>query len=166
MKRRLLRQALLVAALIAGLAAGDAAAPHAAPHVPLCRTLRVSGGDDNGMTGGVIEAHLTVKNTGGTSCAVAGRPWLRIRRLPHPVTVADAIDHALAGTLSGRVVLAPGRRATALLWLIPGSCTRDASVTFDLDARAGWKNRSVAVSSNEMCNDGTGHIDVGRFRPG
>lgn len=116
------------------------------------------------MTGGVIEAHLTVKNTGGTACAVAGRPWLRIPRLPHPITVTDAIDYPFAGTLSGRVLLKPGGRASALIWLNPGRCTRGAAVTFGLAAHAGWGNRSVPVA-NEMCNDGTGHIDVGRFRP-
>jgi hypothetical protein len=41
---------------------------------------------------------------------------------------------------------------------------RDAAVTFDLVARAGWKNGSVRVA-NDMCNNGTGHVDVGRFRP-
>ncbi len=124
----------------------------------------MSGGDDNGLTGGVKEAHLTVENTGATACAVAGRPWLRIPRLPHPITVTDAIDYPFAGTLSGRVLLKPGGRASALIWLNPGSCTRDAAVTFGLAARAGWRTRSVPVA-NEMCNDGTGHIDVGRFRP-
>jgi hypothetical protein len=161
-----LRQVLLVAPLLAAVAVGDTGAPRAAPHAEaasLCRTVRVSGGDDNGMTGGVIEAHLTVKNTGGTPCAVAGRPWLRIPRLPHPITVTDMIG-PFAGTLSGRVLLRPGRRAGALIWLNPGSCTRDAAVTFGLTARAGWGKKSVPVA-NDMCNDGTGHIDVGRFRP-
>ena len=164
----MLRQVLLVASLIAAVAVGDTAAPRAAPHaeaVSLCRTVRVSGGDDNGLTGGVREAHLTVKNTGGTPCVVAGRPWLRIPRLRHPITVTDAVGYALAGTLSGRVLLEPGARASALIWLNPGSCTRGAAVTFDLGARAGWRNRSVPVA-NEMCTDGTGHIDLGRFRPG
>ena len=151
----------LGASLIAAVTVGDTAAPHAAPHVEaatLCRTVRVSGGDDNGMTGGVREAHLTVKNTGGTACAVAGRPWLRIPRLPHPITVTDAIDYPFAGTLSGRVLLKPGGRASALIWLNPGRCTRGAAVTFGLAARAGWRTRSVPVA-NEMCIDGTGLID-------
>jgi hypothetical protein len=62
-----LRQVLLVASLIAALALGDTATPYAAPQVEavsLFWTVRVSGGDDNGMTGGVREAHLTVENTG------------------------------------------------------------------------------------------------------
>jgi hypothetical protein len=159
---------VLVASLVAAVAVGDTAAPRVAGHrevTSLCRTVRVSGGDDNGLTGGVIEAHVTVKNTARTVCAVVGRPWLRIPRLPHSVTVTDAIGYPFAGTLSGRVLLKPGRRATALLWLNPGRCTRGAAVTFDLRARAGWANGSVAGTSNEMCNDGTGQIDVGRFQP-
>jgi hypothetical protein len=54
------------------------------------------------MTGGVREAHLTVKNTGGTACAVAGRPWLRIPRLPHPITVTDIVDGPFAGACPAR----------------------------------------------------------------
>jgi hypothetical protein len=111
-----LRQVLLVALVITAVVVGDTAASDAASHVEavsLCRTVRASGGEDNGVTGGSSSRILTVKNAGGTVCAVAGRPWLRIPRLPHPVTVIDIVDERFAGTLAGRVLLKPrpGQRA-------------------------------------------------------
>jgi hypothetical protein len=126
-EENVLGQVLLVALLITAVVVGDTAASDAASHVDaveavsLCRTVRVSGGD-------------------------------------------DIVDERFAGTLAGRVLLKPGGRASALIWLNPGRCDRSAAVTFGFAARAGWGTRSVSVM-NEMCNDGTGHIDVGRFRP-
>jgi hypothetical protein len=141
-----------------------AASPAALRDAPaLCRTVRLTGGDDNGLTGGVIVAHLIVTNTGRAACLLAGRPSIRIPRLPHSITVTDIVDAPASGNLSGRVPLKPGARASALIWLNPGSCDRGRAVTFAVRAHVGWQTKSVPIS-NRMCSDGTGHIDLGAFQ--
>jgi hypothetical protein len=115
------------------------------------------------MTGGVVVAHVFVKNVGRRACTVVGRPWIRISRLAHSVTVTDISTGAAAGTPSGRVVLSAGELASAEILLNPGRCNRDRIVVFDLAARAGWSTRSVRVAGL-MCDDGSGQIAVATFR--
>lgn len=155
----------LFASLVVGLTS-VAPTAHALPAVfiPACQSVSVAGGDDNGLTGGVIVAHLFVKNLGRQACAVVGRPWIRIPHLSHPITVADISSSPAAGTPSGRVVLRSGALASAEIHLNPGQCDRGRNVTFAVQARAGWQKRSVRVGGH-MCNDGSGEIAVSTFRP-
>jgi hypothetical protein len=148
-----------------GLSGVISAGAHSAASVPVCRAVQVTGGDYNGMTGGVSVAHVFVKNAARRTCMVVGRPWIRLPRLLHPITITDLDTGALAGTPSGRVILWPGKRASAAILLNPGRCDRGRSIVFALTAHAGWKNGSAAVRGS-MCNDGSGQIDVSTFRPG
>jgi hypothetical protein len=152
-------------ALFVGVVGTAAAISDARPvvSVPVCQAVRLAGGDDNGLTGGVVVAHVFVKNVGRRACAVAGRPWIRIPRLAHPVTVKDISSGAAAGTPSGRVVLSAGELASAEILLDPGRCSRDRNVVFELAARAGWSKRGVPVAGL-MCEDGSGQIAVATFR--
>lgn len=154
----------LLAVFVVGVVGAAAATSDALPvlSVPVCQEVQLAGGDDNGLTGGVVVAHVFVKNVGRRACAVVGRPWIRVPRLAHPVTVTD-ISSGAAGTPSGRVVLSPGALASAEILLNPGQCSRDRNVVFDLTARVGWRNRSVRVAGS-MCDDGSGQIAVATFR--
>lgn len=156
--RGLFSGALLLTALIVGT---STAAARPAESVALCRSVTVSGGDYNGMTGGVTVAHLIVKNSGRASCTLLGRPWIRIPAIPHAVRIDDITTKPVAG--SERVVLTPGASASAQIWLNPGRCDRGKAVVFGLTARVGWQNKSVPVAS-DMCKDGSGRIDVGLFQ--
>ena len=145
----------VVAVIGAGFAASTT---RTAVRIPACREVRVGGGDYNGMTGGVLVAQVLVTNVGRRTCAVLGRPWIRLPRIPHPVTVADLPP----GTASGRVVLSPGERASAQVLLVPGGCDRGQGVVFHLTARAGWSKRGVRIGGS-MCDDGSGQILVSAF---
>lgn len=155
----------LLSVFVVGVVGTAAATSDARPamSIPVCQAVQLAGGDDNGLTGGVVVAHVFVKNVGRRACVVVGRPWIRIPRLAHPVTVTDISSGAAAGTPSGRVVLSPGALASAEILLDPGQCNRDRSVVFDLTARAGWWTRSVRVAGL-MCDDGSGQIAVATFR--
>jgi len=155
----------LFAVFVLGLVSTTAATSNAFPAavIPPCQAIQVAGGDDNGLTGGVMVAHVFVKNVGRRTCAVVGRPWLRIPHLSHPVTVTDISSGPGAGTSSGRVALSPGALASAEILLNPGQCSRGRSVVFDLTTRAGWWKKSVRLAGF-MCNDGSGEIEVATFR--
>jgi hypothetical protein len=157
---------VVLAMCVVGLASSAAGTSetHPAVLVPPCQSVQVAGGDDNGLTGGVVVAHVFVKNVGRRACLVVGRPWIRIPHLAQPLTVADISSGQGAGTPSSRVALSPGARASAEILLNPGTCSRDRSAVFDLAARAGWGSKSVRVAG-AMCNDGSGQIAVATFRP-
>jgi hypothetical protein len=126
-----------------------------------CESVRASGGDYNGG-GGAIYAELRITNTGARPCTISGRPWIRLPRLDHPVTVADWTDGPLAGKPGVSVTLAHGQRAHAFMLIVPGRCNRAKGTTFTLWAHAGWASKSVTVVG-PACDDGTGQIDVGSF---
>jgi hypothetical protein len=70
------------------LAAVSPAAADPAGNVPLCRTVRASGGDYNGG-GGTMYAEVKIKNLASRPCMISGRPWIELPQLPHPVRVED-----------------------------------------------------------------------------
>jgi hypothetical protein len=160
----MLLRALLAVLVVGLISAGVSADARPAAVIPRCQSVSVAGGDDNGLTGGVIVAHLFVKNIGTRACAVIGRPWIRIPRLSHAVTLTDISSGPAAGTPSGRVILSSGALASAEILLNPGRCDRGRSVTFALLANAGWQKRSVRIEG-DICNDGSGEIAVATFRP-
>ena len=79
----------LLSVFVVGVVGTAAATSDARPamSIPVCQAVQLAGGDDNGLTGGVVVAHVFVKNVGRRACVVVGRPWIRIPRLAHPVTV-------------------------------------------------------------------------------
>lgn len=134
-------------------------------HIPSCTDVRVSGGNFNGLTGGVIVAGLVVRNVSHHDCAVATRPWIRLGPVRHSVTVADAPPGLFGSPYStpqGRVTLSPGQRTVTQIYVGPGSCDHARWHVFSLSARAGWANHSVAIG-DVVCKDGTGTIWVGSF---
>lgn len=152
---------LAVVALALAAAVSRADASRAAAQVGRCHTTAVSGGDYNGA-GGTVYAVVIVTNRGKGSCEVGGRPWLRLPRLPHAVTVTNLGVASLAG--SGLpVALRPGQRAQAFISIAPGSCDRGRSVSFGLRARAGWGGHSVTIRGL-LCNNGSGQVGLGSFR--
>jgi hypothetical protein len=94
---------------------------------------------------------------------IRGRPWIRLPRLAHPITVEDLTVNSLAGSPGTTVTLTPGQRARAFILIIPGSCDRGAKVSFVLQARAGWGRRGVTFSGR-VCDNGSGQVAVGSFR--
>lgn len=134
----------------------------AAASVPVCRTVRASGGDYNGG-GGTMYAEVKIANTASQTCVVSGRPWIKLPRLPHPVTVEDLTGSVLAGDAGRRVILRPRQSAHAFILVIPGSCDRGTTVSFALRAVAGWRNRGVEISG-VACNNGSATIAVGSFQ--
>jgi hypothetical protein len=154
-----------VLATLAGAGALYAAAASGGGRIARCSLVSVSGGNFNGLTGGVIVAAVQVENLGKRDCTINSRPWIRLGRLPHPVTVADAAPGSFgrAGDPQRTVRLSHGQHAVAQVFIAPGSCSRARSVVFALRARAGWGKRSVPIS-NAVCDDGTGTIWVGSFR--
>lgn len=132
--------------------------------LPACSTVRVSGGDFNGAAGTIL-ASVTVRNAGKRDCTIGGRPWIRLPRLAHPVTIEDVPrGFYLPDDGPGRVfTLHPGQRVRATIFIEPGACDRGRSVTFELQARVGWARRSVRISGL-VCDNGTGTVAIGAFR--
>lgn len=155
---RLLALSVLASAAVAltGPAAGGETA------TTRCTSVSASGGDYNGG-GGRIYAEVRVTNTGRATCTVAGRPWLRLPRLPAPLTVADLRGSPLAGGHGTPVRLAHGQQARADVQIDPGRCDRSKGTTFTLWARAGFADKSVTIVGL-ACSDGTAAVYVGSFR--
>ena len=154
--------ALTITLIAAALLPSRASVADAAGSVPVCRTVRASGGDYNGG-GGTIYAEVKITNTASQTCVVSGRPWIKLPRLPHPVTVEDLTGSVLAGVAGRRVVLRPRQSAHAFILIVPGSCDRGTTVSFTLRAVAGWQNRGVGVGG-VACNNGSATIAVGSFQ--
>lgn len=145
-----------LAGLRASLAEGSSVADR-------CRSVHASGGDYSSGSG-AIYAELLITNTGVRPCTVGGRPWIRLPRLAHPVTVSDWTTDALAGKPGRTVTIAHGQHAHAYMLIVPGQCNRDAGTTFTLWAHAGWADKSVTIVG-PACDDGSGEIEVGSFVP-
>jgi hypothetical protein len=132
-----------------------------------CSAVHVSGGNFDGLTGGVLVAGLSVRNVSHRDCTVATRPWIRLGPISHAVTVSDAPPGVFGSpyaTPQRAVTLRPGQRTVTQIYLAPGGCDRARWHVFSLQARAGWASHSVAIGSGEMCKDGTGTIWVGSFQ--
>jgi len=134
----------------------------AAAVVARCQSVQASGGDYNGA-GGTIYAELRIANTGKRPCTITGRPWIRLPRLDHPVTVSDLRDDPLAGRPGVTVTLAHGQRARAFILIRPGLCDRANGATFTLWAHAGWAKKGVTIVGT-ACDDGTAEVEVGSFQ--
>jgi hypothetical protein len=161
-------RAVSVAVLVCLVAAGAFYATGASgrQRISTCAPVRVSGGNFNGLPGGVIVAGLDVRNVSHRDCAIATRPWVRVGPISHSVTVADAPPDLFGSPYSApqRVVtLRPGQRAVTQIYLAPGGCDRGRSVVFALRARAGWGKASVPIS-NDACKDGSATIWVGSLQ--
>ncbi len=159
MLRRLLSLSVLSSTAVVVLTASAAGGVTATPR---CTSVRASGGDYN-SGGGRIYAELHVTNTGRATCTVAGRPWLRLPRLPAPVTVADLQGGPLAGRPGTPVRLAHGQEARADVLIDPGRCDRSKGTTFTLWAHAGFADASVTIVGL-ACGDGTATVYLGSFR--
>jgi len=146
--------AVSVTGTSASLAGGSAAAR--------CASVQAAGGDYNGA-GGTIYAALRITNTGKQPCTISGRPWIRLPRLDHPVTVTDLRDDPLAGRPGATVTLAHGQQAKAFILISPGQCDRAKGSTFTLWAHAGWAKKGVTIVGT-ACDDGSAEIEVGSFR--
>ena len=162
-----MRTSVVVAVVLATLVAAGvvyAAVASSRDRIPTCSSIRVSGGDFNGLTGGTVEAAVQVRNLSSRDCKINGRPWIRLGPTRHAVTVADATPGMFgpAGALERVVRLRPRQHAVAQVFISPGSCSRAQSTVFRLRARAGWAERSVWIS-NWACKNGSGEIWVGSF---
>ncbi|HUK96322.1 MAG TPA: DUF4232 domain-containing protein [Gaiellaceae bacterium] len=153
---------LVVLATLAGIAGLAGSPARGSGKVAPCESVRVSGGDYNGA-GGTIYAEIRVANTGRQPCSISGRPWVRVTRLDHPVTIADLRGDALAGRPGATIVLAHGRRARAFILIRPGRCDRTNGTTFTLWAHAGWGSKGATIVGT-ACDDGSAEIDVGSFQ--
>ncbi len=142
-------------ALTTGVAHGNAA-------VAQCKSVKASGGDYDGF-GGMIYAEVRITNTGHEPCAIAGRPWVRLPRLPQPVTVADWTGDPLAGKPGGPLILAHGQQARAYIRIDPGGCDRSKGTTFTLWAHAGFADKGVTIVG-PACDDGSARVLLGSFR--
>jgi hypothetical protein len=127
-----------------------------------CKSVKASGGDYDGF-GGMIYAELKITNTGHAPCTITGRPWVRLPRLPQPVTVADWSADPLAGEPGRSLILDHGQQARAYLRIDPGRCDRSKGTTFTLWAHAGYGDKSVTIVG-PACDDGSGRILLGSFR--
>jgi hypothetical protein len=154
--------AVLALALAATFVPTRAAIADAAAKLPICRTVRASGGDYNGG-GGTTYAVVRIANAASGTCTISGRPWIKLLRLAHPVSVEDLTGSPLAGVAGRRVILRPGQSARAFILIIPGSCDRSRAVSFGIRAVAGWQTRGVAITGTG-CNNGSAKIDVGSFQ--
>jgi len=157
-----------VVAVLAGLVATGAFYATSAvgrAQVSSCTKVRVTGGNFNGLTGGVVVAGVGVRNVGTRDCTINARPWIRLGPIRYPVTVGDATSDMFGehGASEGTLTLHSGDQVGAQVFIAPGSCDRGVGTTFPVRARAGWAQRGVAVS-NGVCKDGTGEIFVGAFR--
>jgi hypothetical protein len=152
----LLSLSLLSSAAAVALPASGAAG---AAKPPRCTSIRVSGGDYTSGDGRIY-AQLTVTNTGRAACTVAGRPSLRLPRLPAPVTVSDWQGDPPPAK---PVVLADGQHARANMMIDPGRCDRSKGSTFTLWAHAGFAGQSVTIVGL-ACSDGTAAVYLGSFR--
>jgi hypothetical protein len=157
-KRRigLLSLSLLSSAAAVALSASGAVG---ASTPPRCTSIRVSGGDYTSGNGRIY-AQLTVTNTGHAACTLAGRPSLRLPRLPAPVTVSDWQGDTTPTKL---VILASGQHARANMMIDPGRCDRTKGSTFTLWAHAGFAGHSVTIVGL-ACSDGTAAVYLGSFR--
>jgi hypothetical protein len=153
---------LLIAVSAAALVGLGASPSRGSGAVGRCDSVHASGGDYNSGSA-AIYAELLITNTGAGPCTVSGRPWIRLPRLAHPVTVSDWTANALAGEPGNTLTVAHGQRARAYMLIIPGRCKRGAGTTFTLWAHAGWANESVTIVG-PACDDGTAEIEVGSFR--
>jgi len=154
--------AVVAVALVASVVFALGSVASAGPRIPRCSVVRASGGDYNGG-GGTMFAEVTITNAGMRTCTISGRPWIRLPRLAHPVTVEDWSGDPLAGSPGTVVTLSPRQHARAFILIIPGSCDRGVNVSFLLQARAGWRSRGVAIRGI-VCDNGSGQVAVGSFK--
>jgi hypothetical protein len=159
---RTIRSALCLVALAVGVSGLAASLARGSTTAERCKSVQAAGGDYNGA-GGTIYAALRITNTGKQPCTISGRPWIRLPRLDHPVTVTDLRDDPLAGRPGATVTLAHGQETKAFMLIKPGSCDRTNGTTFTLWARAGWANKGVTIVGT-ACDDGTAQIEVGSFQ--
>ena len=152
---------LLVLAAVATLTVTTSVA-HGNAAVAQCKSVKASGGDYDGF-GGMIYAELRITNTGHEPCSISGRPWVRLPRLPQPVTVADWTGDPLAGKPGGSVILAQGQQARAYIRIDPGGCDRSKGTTFTLWAHAGFADKGVTIVG-PACDDGSARVLLGSFR--
>ncbi len=152
---------LFVLSTVAALAL-TATVAHGNAAVAQCKSVKASGGDYDGF-GGMIYAELRITNAGHAPCAITGRPWVRLPRLPQPVTVADWTGNPLAGKPGGSLILDPGQQARAYIRIDPGGCDRSKGTTFTLWAHAGFADKGVTIVG-PACDDGSARILLGSFR--
>jgi hypothetical protein len=163
-----MRVRVVFVAILTGLVAAGAfyaAAASGRQRIPVCASVRVSGGNFNGLTGGTVVAAVKVRNLSSRECAINARPWIRIGPTSHAVTVADATPATFGkfGAPERTLKLSPGQHTVAQVFISPGSCSRARSTVFSLRARAGWAGRSVPIN-NVACKNGSGEIWVGSFQ--
>jgi len=144
-----------VSGVATSLARGSAAAAR-------CASVQAAGGDYD-SAGGTIHAAVRITNTGKQPCTISGRPWIRLPRLDHPVTVTDLRDDPLAGRPGATATLAHGQWARAFVLIRPGQCDRSNGTTFTLWAHAGWADKGVTIVGT-ACDDGSAEIEVGSFQ--
>jgi hypothetical protein len=163
MRTRVVSAAALLALVGAGLS--YAAAASGQGRIASCSSVRVTGGNFNGLTGGVIVAAVQVRNVSKRDCTINGRPWIRLGPVGYAVTVGDATPGMFGrfGAPERALRLRPSQHVVAQVFIAPGSCSQARSVVFSLRARAGWAAGSVPIS-NFACKNGSGEIWVGSFQ--
>ena len=160
------RVACAVAAFaLVGAGAVYVASASGTAQIKPCTAVRVTGGDENGA-GGTTIAGVWVKNRGSRDCTVNARPWVQLGPFRHHVMIRDAAlgEFGNAGDPERSWTLRPGHSVSAAFFFVPGSCTRGVGTMFSLNARAGWAGHSVPIDGG-ACNNGTGELVVGSFRP-